>query len=120
MGFLITQDLLATNLGNGDIDGAGVIELAGISSSSSGASGACRLSFSSVLLIAVTVLIIKVKKTSFHNTKIHSLLILSTINSLYLHITYHSVFLVFPTQTKKSMDFFTFILQLYIRQIRIS
>ena len=66
---LLTQDLLATNLGNGDIDGAGVIELAGISSSSSGASGACRLSFSSVLLIAVTVLIIKVKKTAFITQK---------------------------------------------------
>ena len=35
-------------------------------------------------------------------------------------ISTHSVFLVFPTQTKKSMDFFTFILQAYIRQIRIS
>ena len=32
----------------------------------------------------------------------------------------HSVFLVFPTQSKKSMDFFTFILQVYMRQIRIS
>ena len=33
---------------------------------------------------------------------------------------WHSMFLVFPTQTKISMDFFTFTLQVYIRQIRIS
>ena len=32
----------------------------------------------------------------------------------------HSVPLVFQTQAKKSVDFFTFILQLYERQIRIS
>ena len=35
-------------------------------------------------------------------------------------IIMHSASLVFPTQTKKSMDFLTFILQVYIRKIRIS
>ena len=35
-------------------------------------------------------------------------------------VVVHSVPLVFLTKTKKSMDFFTFVLQIYIRQIRIS
>ena len=41
------------------------------------------------------------------------------LSGRYVYI-YHSVPLVFPTQTKKSVDFFTYILQVYMRQIRIS
>lgn len=62
------QDLLATNLvngGGGDIGGSIGSSVGGSSSASSLRQGACRLSFSSVLLIVVTLLIIKVNKTIF-------------------------------------------------------
>ena len=56
--------MLATNLlnGVGDVGNVGTSSAASPSMASPG-HGACRLSFSSVLLIIVTILIIKVKKT---------------------------------------------------------
>ena len=73
---LLTQDLLATNLGAG-VDGGVVV--VGTSSSGAAGVGACRLSFSSVLLIIVTVLIIKVKNSFLNRWHKQFLLLLSTI-----------------------------------------